>query len=90
MEPVFPFVLLGLAIGLFIWGVNNLAVDGTYTKLSPPVPRLSAWGCWAGFSRRMGKVVYCTQFSRYFFSSGCYSGVFSTPLWGGGLPESLL
>jgi len=33
VEPVFPFVLLGLAVGLFIWGVNNLAVDGRYTKL---------------------------------------------------------
>ncbi len=33
MEPVFPFILLGLAVGLFIWGVNNLAVEGRYTKL---------------------------------------------------------
>jgi hypothetical protein len=33
MEPVFPFVLLGLAVGLVIWGVNNLSVEGRYTKL---------------------------------------------------------
>jgi hypothetical protein len=33
MEPFFPFVLLGLAIGLLIWGVNNLSVEGRYTKL---------------------------------------------------------
>ena len=33
MEPVFPFVLLGLAVGLLIWGVNNLSVEGRYTKL---------------------------------------------------------
>ena len=32
MEPVFPFVLLGLAVGLVIWGVNNLSVEGRYTK----------------------------------------------------------
>ena len=33
MEPVFPFVLLGLAVGLVIWGVSNLSVEGRYTKL---------------------------------------------------------
>jgi hypothetical protein len=33
MEPVFPFVLLGLAVGLLIWGVNNLSVEERYTKL---------------------------------------------------------
>ena len=33
MEPVFPFVLLGLAVGLLIWGVSNLSVEGRYTKL---------------------------------------------------------
>jgi hypothetical protein len=33
MEPFFPFVLLGLAVGLLIWGVNNLSVEGKYTKL---------------------------------------------------------
>jgi hypothetical protein len=33
MEPVFPFVLLGLAVGLLIWGVNNLSVVEKYTKL---------------------------------------------------------
>jgi hypothetical protein len=33
MEQVFPFVLLGLAVGLLIWGVSNLAVEGRYTKL---------------------------------------------------------
>ena len=33
MEPVFPFVLLGLAVGLLIWGVNNLSVEEKYTKL---------------------------------------------------------
>ena len=33
MEPVFPFVLLGLAVGLLIWGVNTLAVEERYTKL---------------------------------------------------------
>ena len=33
MEPVFPFALLGLAVGLLIWGVNNLSVDEKYTKL---------------------------------------------------------
>jgi hypothetical protein len=33
MEPFFPFVLLGLAVGLLIWGVNNLSVEGRYTKL---------------------------------------------------------
>ena len=27
MESVFPFVLLGLAMGLMIWGVSNLFVD---------------------------------------------------------------
>ena len=27
MESVFPFVLLGLAVGLLIWGVSNLFVD---------------------------------------------------------------
>ena len=33
MEPFFPFVLLGLAVGLLIWGVSNLSVEGKYTKL---------------------------------------------------------
>ncbi len=33
MEPVIPFVLLGLAVGLFIWGVNNLSAEESYTKL---------------------------------------------------------
>jgi len=33
MEPVFPFVLLGLAVGLIIWGVGNLSAEGRYTKL---------------------------------------------------------
>jgi sugar phosphate permease len=33
MEPVFPFVFLGLAVGLMIWGVNNLSVEERYTKL---------------------------------------------------------
>ena len=33
MEPVFPFVLLGLAVGLLIWGVTSLSVEGRYTKL---------------------------------------------------------
>ena len=33
MEPVFPFVLLGLAVGLLIWGISNLSVEGRYTKL---------------------------------------------------------
>jgi hypothetical protein len=33
MEPLLPFVLLGLAVGLLIWGVNNLSVEGSYTKL---------------------------------------------------------
>ena len=33
MEPFLPFVLLGLAVGLLIWGVNNLSVEGSYTKL---------------------------------------------------------
>jgi len=33
MEPFFPFVSLGLAVGLVIWGVNNLSVEGRYTKL---------------------------------------------------------
>ena len=33
MEPVFPFVLLGLAVGLLIWGVSNLSVAGSYMKL---------------------------------------------------------
>ncbi len=33
MEPFFPFVLLGFAVGLLIWGVNNLSVEGRYTKL---------------------------------------------------------
>ena len=33
MEPVFPFVLLGLAVGLLIWGVSNLSVEERYTKL---------------------------------------------------------
>ena len=28
MEPFFPFVLLGLAVGLLIWGVSNLSVAG--------------------------------------------------------------
>ena len=32
MELVFPFVLLGLAVGLLIWGVSNLSVEGRYTK----------------------------------------------------------
>ena len=35
MESVLPFVLLGLAVGLLIWGVNNLSVEGRYTKLFP-------------------------------------------------------
>ncbi len=35
MESVFPFVLLGLAVGLLIWGVNNLSMEGRYTKLFP-------------------------------------------------------
>ena len=33
MEPFFPFVLLGLAVGLLIWGVTNLSAEGRYTKL---------------------------------------------------------
>jgi hypothetical protein len=33
MEPVFPFVLLGLAVGLLIWGVSNLSGEGRYTRL---------------------------------------------------------
>jgi hypothetical protein len=33
METAFPFVLLGLAVGLLIWGVNNLSVEERYTKL---------------------------------------------------------
>src|SRR5271157_4163838 len=33
MEPFFPFVLLGLAVGLLIWGVSNLSVQERYTKL---------------------------------------------------------
>ena len=33
MEPVFPFVLLGLAVGLLIWGISNLSVEGRYTRL---------------------------------------------------------
>ena len=33
MESFFPFVLLGLAVGLLIWGVSNLSVEGKYTKL---------------------------------------------------------
>jgi len=33
MEPFFPFVLLGLAVGLLIWGVSNLSVERKYTKL---------------------------------------------------------
>ena len=33
MEPVFPFVLLGLAVGLLIWGVSNLSLEGKYTRL---------------------------------------------------------
>ena len=33
MEPFLPFVLLGLAVGLLIWGVSNLSVAGSYTKL---------------------------------------------------------
>lgn len=33
MESVFPFVLLGLAAGLLIWGVTNLSVEGRYTRL---------------------------------------------------------
>jgi hypothetical protein len=33
MEPFLPFVLLGLAVGLLIWGVGNLSVGGSYTKL---------------------------------------------------------
>jgi hypothetical protein len=35
MESVLPFILLGLAVGLLIWGVNNLSVEGRYTKLFP-------------------------------------------------------
>src|SRR5271166_1304026 len=33
MELFFPFVLLGLAVGLLIWGVSNLSVQERYTKL---------------------------------------------------------
>ena len=33
MEQFFPFVLLGLAVGLLIWGISNLSVEGRYTKL---------------------------------------------------------
>ncbi len=33
MEPVIPFVLLGLAVGLLIWGVNSLSVEERYMKL---------------------------------------------------------
>src|SRR5208282_1771883 len=33
MESFFPFVLLGLAVGLLIWGVSNLSVQERYTKL---------------------------------------------------------
>ena len=33
MEPFFPFVLLGLAVGLLIWGISNLSVQERYTQL---------------------------------------------------------
>jgi hypothetical protein len=33
MESFFPFVMLGLAVGLLIWGVNNLSVEERYTRL---------------------------------------------------------
>ena len=33
MEQVFPFVLLGLAVGLLIWAVIVLSVEGRYTKV---------------------------------------------------------
>ena len=33
MEQFFPFALLGLAVGLLLWGVSNLSVEGKYTKL---------------------------------------------------------
>ncbi len=33
MEQFFPFVLLGLAVGLLIWGINNLSVEEKYTRL---------------------------------------------------------
>ena len=33
MEPFLPFVFLGFAVGLLIWGVSNLSVEGRYTKL---------------------------------------------------------
>ncbi len=33
MDPVFPFVLLGLAVGLLIWGVTNLSLEERYTRL---------------------------------------------------------
>lgn len=33
MEPLLPFVLLGLAVGLLIWGVGNLPGEGRFTNL---------------------------------------------------------
>ncbi len=33
MQLFFPFVLLGLAVGLLTWGVSNLSVQERYTKL---------------------------------------------------------
>ena len=36
MQPFFPFVLLGLAVGLLIWGVNHLSLEEKYTNSSPP------------------------------------------------------
>jgi hypothetical protein len=33
MEPLLPFVLLGIAVGLLIWGVSNLSGEGRYTNL---------------------------------------------------------
>ncbi len=33
MEPLIPFLLLGLAVGLLIWGVSNLSAEGRFTTL---------------------------------------------------------
>lgn len=33
MEPFIPYILLGLAVGLLIWGVRNLSAGGRYTNL---------------------------------------------------------
>ena len=74
MEPFFPFVLLGLAVGLLIWGVSNLSVQERYTKLFATIATAVGVAVLGWFFTTYGKGGLSMQFSQDFFSSDCWSG----------------